>query len=356
MIQPAPAPALAHDQLGVFAQSVKVAVEARLGEVARDQTARAARASSDAREVVASLFELAQRGGKRGRPVLLAASSLACGASRESPAVIDAGVAIEILHAYLLVHDDWMDDDEMRRGGPAVHAALRERLASRSMGDACAILAGDFGQAAAFELLTQLDAPAPRVRAVVAEVSTMLGDVVMGQIIDVRGSATSREEVDTVHRLKTSSYTTRTPLALGAMLAGADGRTVQALRDAGDPLGLAFQLADDLLGVFGDPARTGKPARSDLRRGKKTALVAELEHDRDAQRLLPRVLGVADAPDEEVDALVARMVSSGAKSRVEARVRDLTAQARDGIEHLALATEGKELLLQAVDAFASGRA
>jgi geranylgeranyl diphosphate synthase type I len=177
----------------------------------------------------------------------------------------------------------------------------------------------------------------------------MLGDVVMGQVIDVAGAASSRDEVDAMHRRKTAAYTTTGPLAMGAILAGADARTTEALREVGAPLGVAFQLTDDLLGTFGDPARTGKPSRGDLRKGKKTALVAELEEDRDAQRLLPRVLGVEDAPDEEVDALIARMVSSGAKARVETRIASLMQHARARIDGLTLTQEGKALLLGAMD-------
>lgn len=224
------------------------------------------------------------------------------------------------------------------------------------MGDACAVLAGDFGQAVAFEVLSSLDAPPHRVLAIMAEVSRMLADVVTGQIVDVRGTAVTREEVETMHRLKTSSYTTSGPLAIGAMLAGADEHTTSGLREAGVSLGVAFQLKDDLLGTFGDTARTGKSARSDLRRGKRTALVAELAEDRDAQRLLPRIFGVDDAPDEEVDALVALLIKSGAKARVEARLAALTLEARTRIERLALEGDGKALLLGAIEALGARQA
>ncbi len=334
----------------VFARTVKVAVDARIEAIATQRIARAASISQDAAAVVTALFDLATRGGKRVRPALLGASHLACGEKKADSVAIEAGAAIEILHAYLLVHDDWMDDDDVRRGGPSVHSALRDHFGSRADGDACAILAGDFGQAVAFEVLASLEAPPERVLRVMAEVSRMLADVVMGQVVNVRRAAVTREDVETMHRLKTSSYTTSGPLVLGATLAGADAHLTAALRDAGDSLGVAFQLKDDLLGTFGDTALTGKSARSDLRRGKRTALVAELEDDREAQRLLPRVLGVEDAPDDEVDALVDRMVRSGARGRVESRLTALLDVARAQIERLSLGTEGKSLLMGAIDA------
>jgi geranylgeranyl diphosphate synthase type I len=340
--------------LASFAHAVKKQVETRLEQLAKEELADVAHAAVEAREVVAVIFDLALRGGKRVRPLLLSAAHAACGGTDES-ATIEAGAALEVLHAYLLAHDDWMDGDEVRRGGPSAHAALRERLASTSMGDACAILAGDFGQGLAFDLLARVDLPASRVVALGREAASMLKQVVIGQIIDVRGAAVTRENVDTMHRLKTASYTTTAPLAMGAIIAGADDDRIDALRRVGAPLGLAFQLVDDLLGTFGEEAQTGKSSRSDLRRGKRTALIAELAEDRDAQRLLPRVLGVDDAPDEEVDALIARMIASGAKARVEARAMSLARDARDQVERLPLVSEGKTLLMGIMDTLVARR-
>jgi len=328
-----------------FAQGVKADVDARLEAFAEERIARARSAGPGVEVVAKALFDVARRGGKRVRPVMVAAGAIACGGEKNE-ATREAGVALEVLHAYLLAHDDWMDDDEVRRGGPSAHAALREALGSRQIGDACAILAGDFGQAFAFEALAALPVPADRALAAVAEVSRMLADVVSGQILDVRGSAT---DVEAMHRLKTSTYTTMTPVVLGAILAGADRETREGLRGAMDPLGVAFQLRDDWLGTFGDPAKTGKSARSDLRRGKRTGLVYELERDRAAQQLLPRVLGVEDAPDEEVDALIAIATKGGAKTRLEARITALAGESRDKLDHLALTSEGKALLSGAID-------
>ncbi|HEY2368012.1 MAG TPA: polyprenyl synthetase family protein [Polyangiaceae bacterium] len=324
---------------------MKADVDARLDAFAKERIARAERAGEDVGLVAKALFDVAIRGGKRVRPVMVAAGAIACG-GENNEVTLGAGVALEVLHAYLLVHDDWMDEDDVRRGGPSAHAALRERFASRQIGDACAILAGDFGQAFAFEALTALPVPADRALAAVAEVSRMLADVISGQVLDVRGSA---KDVEAMHRLKTSTYTTMTPVVLGAILAGADAETREALRGAMDPLGVAFQLRDDWLGTFGDPEKTGKSARSDLRRGKRTALVVELERDRAAQQLLPRVLGVEDAPDDEVDALIAIATKGGAKARLEARITALLDESRARLDRIALTSEGKALLFGAIE-------
>src|SRR5580765_5087630 len=184
------APGVASEvDFSAFARSVKSDVDEALEAFAKERIARAESAGEDVAAVAKALFDVATRGGKRVRPVMVAAGAIACGGA-QNEAALGAGVALEVLHAYLLVHDDWMDDDEVRRGGASAHAALRERFASRQIGDACAILAGDFGQAFAFEALAALPVPAARALAAVAEVSRMLADVVSGQILDVRGSAT----------------------------------------------------------------------------------------------------------------------------------------------------------------------
>src|SRR6185312_1662542 len=190
-----------------LARDVKRAVEERLAAVAEERRAWAAGIGPDVAAVTPALFDVATRGGKRVRPALVAAACVACGGAATEASVIGAGVALEILHAYLLVHDDWMDDDEVRRGGPSAHAALRARFESRQRGDACAILAGDFGQAFAFEALAALPVAAERRLEAMAEVSRMLADVVAGQVLDVASAAVTRDAVETMHRLKTSSYT-----------------------------------------------------------------------------------------------------------------------------------------------------
>ncbi len=335
-----------------LARTTKIEIDAALAKLADVEVKKARALSADAGAVIEALFELATRGGKRLRPALVCAAHVACGGDGGS-AVIEAGVALEILQAYLLIHDDWMDDDDVRRGGPSVHAALRGRFGDRRAGDSCAILAGDYAQGLALDVLSRARVPASRMVAAMREVAAMLTAVVTGQILDVRGVATTPAEVETIHRLKTSSYTTRSPLALGAILAGADAAVCDGLRAVGDPMGIAFQLQDDLLGTFGDPKKTGKSASGDLRQGKRTALVAELDGDPRAAELLSRVLGVPSASEDDTRALIQLMIDSGAKARVEARRSALVAEAASKIERLPLGPEGKELLLGAAQALAA---
>ena len=336
-----------------YARTVRRDVSRRLAAVLEQRIALAEKLAPDVVHVLDSLKQLAVRGGKRLRAVLLAAAYEACGGEGGSVAVVDAGVALEVLQAYLLVHDDWMDGDDVRRGGPSAHALLRERFGSNHEGDAGAILAGDFGSSLALDVLAAMSFPPARLLEAIREFGRAQCDVVLGQIMDVRHSATTETAVEAMHRLKTGSYTVRGPLLVGACLAGASKEIRAGLTEVADPLGIAFQLRDDLLGTFGDPARTGKPASSDLREGKRTALIIEMEKDREAARMLPRVLGVADAPDEEVAAVVRRMVDSGAKSRVEARIGKLLDESRERLGRLPLQAEGKAVLMGAVAALGS---
>jgi geranylgeranyl diphosphate synthase type I len=341
------------DAFHAYARGIKADVDARLASFLEQRVTWAATLGADVGVILDAYRALAVRGGKRLRAVLLAASYEACGGEGGGRAVTDAGVSLELLQAYLLVHDDWMDGDDTRRGGPSAHALLRERFGSNSEGDTGAILAGDYGAAIALEILAAMPVAAPRLLAAIRELARVQGDVVIGQIIDVRGAAQTRAQVEAMHRLKTASYTVRAPFLIGAALAGASSELTEGLSGAADPLGIAFQLRDDLLGSFGDPTLTGKSARGDLREGKRTAIIVELEGDREADRLLPRVLGVADAPQEEVDALLKRMVDSGAKARVEARLAALLDEARSRLARLPLSAEGKAVLLGAVSALGS---
>ena len=262
-----------------------------------------------------------------------------------------AGVSLELLQAYLLIHDDWMDADEVRRGGPSVPAMLRGRFpGAPRAADAFTILAGDFAAGLSLDALARVPVAADRVAAAVREMGRIQRDVVLGQMCDLQGELTaeppSEAAVELTHSLKTGSYTVRGPLALGAHLAGASVATLEALEAFADPLGVAFQLRDDVLGTFGDPRRTGKPSTGDIRQGKRTGLIAALAADgsETTRILLARAFGRADAAPADVDALVLRIESSGAKRRVDERIEALLSQAMVALERAPLSSGARELL------------
>jgi geranylgeranyl diphosphate synthase type I len=333
-----------------LASQVRASVDAKLKELLDARVATLSQHGEDVAHVVDAVRGLSLRGGKRLRAVLIAAGYDACGGERGADAVVMAGVAIELLQTYLLIHDDWMDNDDVRRGGPSVHVLLRQQLGSQRDGDAAAILAGDHASALAQEALLAIPLGAERVLEAARLFAKIQEDVVTGQLLDLRCGVSAARGLEAMHDLKTGSYTVRGPLMIGAILAGASVAQRDALQRFAAPLGVAFQLRDDLLGTFGDPRATGKPAGNDIRQGKRTALVVELEKERGARSLVERALGVADASDADVDALVKGMIESGAKRRVEERLRELLGAAEAAIAAAPFTARGKALLAGAVQA------
>ncbi|GIV16234.1 MAG: farnesyl-diphosphate synthase [Armatimonadota bacterium] len=205
-------------------------------------------------------------GGKRLRPVLVIAGAEAVGG--EAQIVMPTACAIELIHTFSLIHDDLpaIDNDTLRRGRPTCHVQF---------GEATAILAGDALFASAFELIARNAqiVPAERVvqvMALVAEASGTHG-MVGGQMVDIEseGRVVDADTVEYIHRHKTAALI-RAAVVSGAILAGAEKWQVDALSRYGDLVGLAFQIADDLLNVTGDPRKTGKAVGTDVARGKAT--------------------------------------------------------------------------------------
>lgn len=332
---------------------VRKQVDASLGVWLKPRVAAASAVSAEVGAAAEAVEGLALRGGKRMRAALVAAAFVAC--SDETSAVAGAFehvegamVAIELLQVYLLIHDDWMDDDDVRRGGPAVHVLLRDRLGSKRLGDAAAVLAGDLACGYAQEALLESELPAERVLGAARAFARIQEEVVTGQLAEMSTHAS----VEVIHALKTASYTVTGPLALGAHLAGASETRIAQLARYGRPLGIAFQLRDDLLGTFGDASATGKPVGNDIRQGKRTALVAEMRGHAASEAVLARVLGRVDASDDDVAEVVGAMETSGAKARVEARVAELLAEARAALDAMDLpeGSHGKRWLAGAVRA------
>lgn len=318
--------------------------------------ARKARAAAYGRGVhamVAAVCELTLRKGKRLRPALVALGLLSVDARADLAPAVEVGAALELLHTYLLIHDDWMDDDAVRRGGPTVHVLLAREFRNERLGNASAILAGDYALSLATETLARLRVPDRRLRELFLCFTEMHEHAVFGQELDISGTSDGPE---TAYALKTASYSVRGPLRLGALLGSARPAALRALDRYSEPVGVAFQLRDDLLSAFGNPRDTGKPLGGDLRSGKRTPLVIHAEkkargHDRQA---LTKVLGNARASNADVRRALEVIQRTGAKEAVEARIDVLVAR---GLRALgpALTREGRELLTGAALALTARR-
>lgn len=302
--------------LEVFIRAVRSLVDARLIAFFADKLAEAERVSPQSLELVQALEALTMRGGKRLRPVVVAAAMLAVRPDTELTRAGEVAASLELLQTYLLAHDDFMDGDLVRRGGPAVHAVFRTRYGDAHLGDSLGVLAGDLASAYSLELMLSATTEPTTQRALLAALVQLRKEVYFGQHLDMIGDS----DVERMRDLKTGSYTVRGPAALGGILAGANTQQLAALRAWADPLGEAFQLADDILGTFGTSGDTGKPG-DDLRHGKRTSLVVEAEARLDPEELrgLLALLGDASASDASIHAMVELFRVRGVRSAVEGR-------------------------------------
>ncbi len=316
-------------------------ISPRVQEVLDDFLARQDSALQGLGPELAPLLEAARallRGGKRLRAAFCYWGWRGAGGP-DCTEIIRAASALELFHAAALIHDDVMDDSDTRRGMPAAHrrfAAVHRGNAwvgsPEAYGVAGAILLGDLCLCWSDELLATCGLPPEVVTAARPVFDLMRTQVMGGQYLDILEQAradSSLERARNVVRFKTAKYTVEHPLVLGGSLAGASRQVLTAYSDYGLPLGEAYQLRDDVLGVFGDPGVTGKPAGDDLREGKRTVLVATaLQRATPAQAaVVRRHLGDRDLTDEGVELLRDVLVDTGALRAVEARITDLTTQA-----------------------------
>jgi geranylgeranyl diphosphate synthase type I len=295
-------------------------------------------------------------GGKRLRPAFAYWGFRGAGGV-DSDQVVTTLAALEFVQASALIHDDLMDRSDTRRGEPAVHRrfAARHRAASwggdaDGFGDAAAILLGDLCLVWSDQLLHSAGLE-PRIVARARPVfDEMRSEVTVGQYLDVLTQATgdtSLERAGKVARYKSAKYTVERPLLLGAALADASADVRTAYSAYGLPLGEAFQLRDDVLGVFGDPAQTGKPAGDDLREGKRTYLVAAAVEaaDEAGRELLLGRLGDPALDEAGVARLRELISTSGALARTEQRIVTLTDTALAALTTVDLDTEARQALV-----------
>jgi geranylgeranyl diphosphate synthase type I len=294
-------------------------------------------------------------GGKRLRPVFCCLGYRATGAGIEER-TIRAAAALELLHTFAIVHDDVMDRSRTRRGSPAtwVHLADLHRVGGmlgdpEQWGVSGAVLVGDLALVLAGRALHEAGFPAERIVPALERYDRMRAEVVIGQYLDVlaahRGTA-DEAEARRIALLKSGGYTVEGPLHIGALLAGGSEEVLACLSAYGIPLGEAFQLRDDVLGVFGDPAVTGKDRDSDLREGKRTVLVARAAAATDSEdrAFLETRLGHPDLTDEEVERARAILERSGARESVVALIDDRVASARAALRAGDLDPEADRLL------------
>lgn len=325
------------------------AVTEQLRGYLADRRSAAAYIGTDYDVLIGALEEFVLRGGKRLRPAFAYWGYRAATPGPEDPVsdeVLRLFSALELLHACALVHDDVIDCSATRRGMPTAHVQFAElhrdrgwRGSAAQFGRSAAILLGDLSLVWADDVVAAADLQSDarsRVQRVWSDIRT---EVLGGQYLDIVAESSGANCIATamnVNTYKTASYTVSRPLQFGAA-AAADRPDIQrAFHAIGNDLGVAFQLRDDVLGVFGDPVVTGKPSGDDLRSGKRTVLLAEAveraeRSDPAAAELLRRSTGT-ELTDAQVRELCAVIESVGALTAVENRIDLLTRRALQTLE------------------------
>ncbi len=294
--------------------------------------------AEDALEPAAAITRLTA-GGKRLRALLCYWGFRGAGGAAGATEPILAGVALELFQAAALIHDDVIDRSDTRRGSPSVHRQFgtlhqgnRWHLSPDRFGVSAAILTGDMCLSFSEEQFSAIGANAGSGTGARAIFNRMRTEVMAGQYLDLleeavgpdRTPAEAAERAQQIVRFKSAKYSIEHPLGLGGALAGAGAAQLRGYSAFSLPLGEAFQLRDDVLGVFGDPLVTGKPAGDDLREGKRTLLIAQALKDGSPadRQLINSTLGRADLDDDGVNRLRDAISTSGALHAVESLIAD----------------------------------
>jgi len=338
-------------------EDLRQRVEKALAAFLSGQTARLDAVSAALSPVQDATADFLLTGGKRMRPAFCYWGFRGAGGVDSDPA-ITAAACLELLQACALIHDDVMDGSDTRRGRPAMHrrfAALHRgedwHGDPEGFGLSAAILLGDLCLIWADEMLNTSGMPADALLRAQPVYDEMRVELMAGQYLDLLEQALGGGTVESalrVARYKSAKYTIEKPLHLGAVLAGAGQEVLDGYSGYGLPLGEAFQLRDDVLGVFGDPSQTGKPAGDDLREGKRTALVAMAltEASQAQSAVVRRHLGDPRLDAAGVDELRTVILETGALARVEALIGELMDDALTALHAAPVEDEAREVLEQ----------
>ncbi len=315
-------------------------VDKRLEALLAVERERWAKVDADLVPPIDEIARLVLAGGKRLRPAFCFWGFVGAGGDPTDELVIDAGAALELLHAFALFHDDVMDGSLTRRGEPTTNAKFEarhgvEKLAgeSRRFGDGVAILVGDLAYVYSDQLMRNASLQAWTIW------NELRIELNFGQYLDMLGSAMNerrREKAERICRYKSGKYTIERPLHLGALLAAPTrDDLIPVLSTYGLPLGDAFQMRDDVLGAFGDTAITGKPVGDDLREGKPTPLMAiATARANSAQLKELQLVGNQDLSPEQIARVQEVIRETGALDELETVITRLTDEAIAAVGHM----------------------
>ena len=347
----------AKEDLAKFKKTLDRELKKYLGQKVKE----AAKVSPYSKELMDHIYDLTLRGGKRIRAALLYYSYVAHGGKNYKEA-LRAAMSMEMAETYLLIHDDIMDDDNLRRGGITIHESYKllaeEKFPSKinpgHLGLCAGMLAGNIASALSNEIITDLRINNTYKNRSLNELNKIYSTENIGQLLDIFSEIrddVTKEDVIQVQEMKTVPYTFDGPIKIGAILAGADDKAVKQLEKYSYPLGTAFQIQDDILGMFGSEEKLGKPVTSDLKEGKKTLLILDaLEKATPAQR--GKILANLGNKRVGVNGLmqVRRIIEqTGSLEYSKKLAENLVKKSIKSLNGMSLQKEGKDFMLKIAD-------
>lgn len=320
---------------------------------------KAAKIDPLAKQAVKMIADFTLAGGKRIRPALVYYGYIACG-GKELVNIIEASMSIELVHTFLLIHDDIIDKDDRRHGIPTLHESYKKigkkiapKKDAQHFGNSMAMIAGDMAASMANEIIFNSQFPPKIIIKALDKLQDIVYVTIPGEMLDVvmeyRGTATE-QEILKMYDGKTGRYTFEGPLQLGAVLAGADETTLQNFSEYSLAVGKAFQIRDDILGIFGDEKKLGKPVGSDIIEGKQTLLVVKaLEFgDSKERKILKELLGKKDITKQEVRLFQAKLHSTGAYQYCQNLSEKLVASALESLQKINFKNQEAKIFLNSI--------
>ncbi len=306
--------------------------------------------SSEIRELIKNLIEYNMRGGKRIRPVTVI-FTYRCFKDGSDEEIIEAAISLELMQAFLLIQDDIMDKSDLRRGGETIHKIYGKK--NKDFGTSMAILAGDLCCSYTYDSIIETNFSPTKKSKAIEYLSWIINREVYGQTLDIIPGFQDLKEEDVwkIYELKTATYTMQGPIYLGCALANATEEKINKLQEYAYNLGVAFQIQDDLNGVFGELNKLGKPNDSDVKEGKKTLIIAKTLElcDKEDREFILKEYGNGKISEESINKIREIIKKCGAYDYCLGKFRELVEKAKKSIEDVELREEGKKYLVEMAD-------
>jgi len=305
--------------------------------------------------LIRKVREFNLRGGKRIRPILVIIGYRCLRYKKnEISQLIRAALAVELMESFLLIHDDIIDNDSLRRGKPTLHKLYEKENSNKDYGKNMALLAGDLLAVFGSEAILNTGFDHKLKAGAVKKFNNIVVNTIFGQTLDYTGNFTrdfSESYIKRVHMLKTAKYTVEGPLHIGAILAGAKQKHLDRISEFAIPIGQAFQIKDDILNIFGDQEKLGKPVASDIKEGKKTLLIAKaLENSNLKQRLyIKSCLRNKSLKPKQLEKLKNIIISTASLDYSNHLAESLINQAKLSIKSSGFRKQAKQFLLNLAD-------